>query len=85
MRLPGQLCSDQRLWRLAILRVPVSDAVVLARPGAGEIGRLAGFAVASPERAAWRSCEPAGHGWVSDPAGAAAMGVTADVGPIAGG
>jgi len=56
MRLPGQLCSDQRLWRLAILRVPVSDAVVLARPGAGEIGRLAGFAVASPERAAWRSC-----------------------------
>jgi hypothetical protein len=86
MRLSGQLFRGQRLWQRAMLQSPVSDGVVLAVAGAGEICRLAGFVVARPGRAAWPSCEPVGHGGsVRNSAGAGTMGVTADLGQIAGG
>jgi len=86
MRFSGQLFRDQRLRQRAMLQSPVSDGVVLAVAGAGEICRLARFVVARPWRAAWPSCEPVGHiGSVSYSAGAATMGVTADLGQIAGG
>lgn len=86
MRFSGQLFRGQRLWQRAMLHSPVSDGVVLAVAGAGEICRLAGFVVARPGRAAWPSCEPVGHsGSISYSVGAAAMGVTADLGQIAGG
>lgn len=44
--MPGQLCSAQRLGRVAILPGPVSGADVLAGPGAGGIRRPARFAAA---------------------------------------